>query len=158
MLDTFQGLPVHALIVHATVIVLPLTAVAVALAAVHPRFRSWIGWIAPAAAVASVVLVQLTTMSGHKLYERFERVHGVSKDLEHHKQLAGLLIWLVLPLAALAVAGYFLHRREDSGKVVLNVVAALAVISAVSVMVDVALIGHAGASSAWKPIVDNTNR
>lgn len=158
MLDTFQGLPVHALIVHATVVVLPLTALAVALAAFHARFRAWIGWIAPAAAVACVALVQLTVMSGNKLYARFEKVNGVSKDLEHHKSLAQLLIWLVIPLAVLAVAGYFLHRSKDASKAVLNVVGALAVVSAVSVLVDVALIGHAGATSAWKPIVENTNR
>ncbi|RNL77702.1 DUF2231 domain-containing protein [Nocardioides marmorisolisilvae] len=158
MLDTFQGLPVHALIVHATVVLLPLAAIAVALAAVHARFRAWIGWIAPAAAVACVVLTQLTVMSGNKLYARFERVHGVSKDLEHHKSLAHLLIWLVIPLAVIAVASYFLHRREDASKAVLGLVGALAVASAVSVMVDVALIGHAGATSAWKPIVENTNR
>lgn len=158
MLDTFQGLPVHALIVHATVVAVPLTAVAVALAAVHPRFRSWIGWFPPVAAVACVVLVQLTVMSGQKLYDRFERVNGVSKDLEHHKQLAGLLIWLTIPMAVIAVLGYYLQRKDDVSKAVAGVVAALAVASSVAVMVDVALIGHAGASSAWKPIVDNTNR
>ena len=158
MLDTFAGLPVHALIVHATVIVVPLAALAVALAAVHRGFRSWIGWLAPAAAVASVVLVQLTVMSGQKLYTRFERVHGVSKDLEHHKQLAGLLIWLTIPMAILAVFAYLLQRKDDVGRAVLGVVAALAVASAAAVMVDVALIGHAGATSAWKPIVDSTNK
>jgi len=158
MLDTFQGLPVHALIVHATVVLLPVTALAVALAAVHPRFRAWIGWIAPAAAVACVVLTQLTVMSGNKLFARFERVHGVSKDLEHHKSLAHLLIWLVIPMAVLAVAAYVLQRKGDASKALVGVVAALAVASAGAVVVDVALIGHAGATSAWKPIVDNTNK
>ena len=158
MLDTFQGLPVHALIVHATVVAVPLTALAVALAAVYPRFRAWIGWFPPVAAVACVVLVQLTVMSGNKLFARFERVHGVSKDLEHHKSLAQLLIWLVIPMAVIAVVGYFVQRRDDVSKAVVGVVAALAVASAGAVMVDVALIGHAGATSAWKPIVDNTNR
>lgn len=158
MLDTFQGLPVHALIVHATVVFVPVTALAVALAAVYPRFRAWIGWFPPVAAVASVALVQLTVMSGNKLFARFERVHGVSKDLEHHKSLAHLLIWLVIPMAVLAVAAYVVQRKNGASKAVVGVVAALAVASAGAVLVDIALIGHAGASSAWKPIVDNTNR
>src|SRR5689334_1052416 len=158
MLDTFQGLPVHALIVHATVVVLPLTALAVALAAVYPRFRNWIGWYPPVAAVSCIVLLQLTVMSGNKLFSRFEKVHGVSKDLEHHKSLAHLLIWLVIPMAVIAVVGYFVQRKDDASKLVVGVVAALAVASAGSVMVDVALIGHAGTTSAWKPIVENTNK
>jgi hypothetical protein len=158
MLDTFQGLPVHTLIVHATVVVVPIAALTVVLAAVYPRFRTWIGWFPPVAAVASVALVQLTTMSGEKLFERFERVDGVSKDLEHHKSLAGLLIWLVIPMAVVAVAGYLVHRRGDASKVVAAGVAVLAVASAGAVLVDLALIGHAGATSAWKPIVENTNK
>jgi ABC-type transporter Mla maintaining outer membrane lipid asymmetry permease subunit MlaE len=97
-------------------------------------------------------------MSGNKLFARFEKVHGVSKDLEHHKSLAHLLIWLVIPMAVLAVAAYVVQRKDGASKAVVGVVAALAVASAGAVLVDIALIGHAGASSAWKPIVDNTNR
>jgi hypothetical protein len=158
MLDTFQGLPVHALIVHATVVAVPLTAIAVALAAVHARFRAWIGWIAPVAAVASVVLVQLTVMSGNQFYNRLERAGALSADIRHHKSLAHLLIWLVLPLAVFAVADYLLRRRAGVSKAVLTVVTVLAVASSVAVVVDVALIGHAGAKASWKPIVDGTNR
>jgi len=158
MLDTFQGLPVHALIVHATVVVVPLAALLVALAAVHPGFRGWIGWLAPATAVASVVLVQLTAMSGRQFYDRLKRVGAISPDIQHHKNLAGVLIWFVIALAVVAVAGYLLHRKEGVSRLVLGVVTVLAVASAGAVAVDVALIGHAGAKASWKSIVDGTNQ
>jgi hypothetical protein len=157
MLDTFQGLPVHSLIVHATVVVVPVAALTVALAAVYPRFRNWIGWFPPAAAVASIVLVQLTTMSGKKLYARFERAGFLTKDIQHHRSLGNLLIWLVIPMALIAIAAYVVQRRDDASKVVVTLVAVLAVVSAGTVSVDVALIGHAGAKASWKPIIDGLN-
>jgi hypothetical protein len=158
MLDTFQGLPVHALIVHATVVVVPVTALMVGLAAVYPKFRNWIGWLPPVAAVASVFLVWATRISGQDLYDRFKRVGGLSDDIKHHKDLAQLLLWLVIPMAVIAVAAYLLQRRDDASKAVLAVVAVLAVASAGAVAVDVALIGHAGAKASWKPIIDGTNQ
>ena len=157
MLDTFQGLPIHTLIVHATVIVVPTAAIIVALAAVYPRFRTWIGWLPPVAAVLSVVLVQLTTMSGDELYDKFERAGGLSKDIQHHKDLGELLIWFVIPLAIFAIADYLLRRR-DVGKAVVAVVAVLAVASSVAVAVDVVLIGHAGSKAVWKPTVDGLDQ
>ena len=54
MLDTIFGLPLHPLIVHATVVVVPTTAFLVALAAIYPRFRAWIGPV-PALGIAWLI-------------------------------------------------------------------------------------------------------
>ena len=70
MLDTVFGLPVHPLLVHATVVIVPLAALAVLLAAVWPRFRAWAGWGPLALAVAAVVLAPLSTSSGEELEHR----------------------------------------------------------------------------------------
>jgi hypothetical protein len=153
MLDQFQGLPVHALIVHATVVALPLAAILVALAAVYPRFRTWIGPLPLIAAVISVILVPLTTSSGEKLEDRINSASncpGVREAIEHHSELADWLIWLVIPLAVLAAAGYFLHRRGNLSKAVVVVLAVLSVVSAGTVLVQVARVGHAGAEAVWK--------
>ena len=48
---TVFGLPLHPLIVHATVVVVPAAALAVLLATFWPRFRRWASW-GPAAAAA----------------------------------------------------------------------------------------------------------
>lgn len=157
MLDTFQGLPVHELILHATVVLVPATAIAVALAAVYPRFRAWAGPIPPILGVVSVVLVQLTAMSGQKLYNRWATAGPVSAAIKHHKHLGQMLIWFVIPLAIIAIAAYLLERRGDASKAVLTAVAVLAVISAGAVLVDVAVIGHAGATASWKDFVNSTN-
>jgi hypothetical protein len=43
MLDTVFGLPVHALMVHAIVVVVPTAAAAVVLSVLWRRFRVWAG-------------------------------------------------------------------------------------------------------------------
>lgn len=156
MFDTFQGLPVHALIVHATVVILPLAAFMVGLAAVYPRFRLWAGPLPAVLAVISVVLVPLSTMSGDKLYARMLKF-GHNPLIEDHKHLAGLLKFIVVPFAIFAVAGYLLERRGNAAKGLLVTVSVLSVVAAGALAVDVALIGHAGAKANWDPIVQSTN-
>ncbi|MCW2855180.1 MAG: hypothetical protein JWR52_795 [Marmoricola sp.] len=157
MFDTFQGLPVHELIVHATVVLVPTTALAVALAAVYPRFRAWVGPIPPILGVASVLLTQVTTMSGQKFYDRWAKLGPVSAAIQHHRQLGRTLIWFVIPLAIISIVAYVLERRAGASRTVVVIVAVLAVVSAGAVLVDVALIGHAGASASWKDFVNSTN-
>lgn len=156
MLDTFQGLPVHTLVVHATVVILPIAAVLVALAAILPRFRTWAGPVPALAAVLSLVLVPISTMSGENLYDRLKQFGGEQPLIEDHQELAELLIWIVIPFAILAVLGYLLHRR-GAGQAVLMTVSVLSVVAAGAVAVDVALIGHAGSKAVWSDTVKNTD-
>ena len=43
MPETVFGLPIHPLIVHATVVVVPTAALVLVLAVLLPRFRAWAG-------------------------------------------------------------------------------------------------------------------
>jgi hypothetical protein len=153
MLDTFQGLPVHALIVHATVVMLPTAAVLVALASCSPRFRTWIGPVPAIAAVISVILVPLTTSSGDKLQDVVDApgtCKGLHDAIEHHQELADWLIWLVVPLALVAILSYVLHRRGTPSKTVVIVLAVVSLFFGASVLVQTARVGHAGAEAVWK--------
>lgn len=148
MLDTILGLPMHPLIVHATVVIVPITTLLVALAAVYPRFRAWIGPVPALAALLSCILVPLSTGSGEELEGRV----GDSSLVEKHAELAGTLIWFVIPLAAVTVVGYWLHRRGSAGKVLVVVVAVAAVVLSGATLVDVGLIGHSGAKASWSKV------
>ena len=150
MLDTVQGLPVHPLIVHATVVVVPTAALAVALYAVWPRFRAWARF-GPLALAAAVVLTPLSTSSGESLEHRV----GGSAAIEQHSHLADLLIWWVAPLAMLAAVLWWWHRAErpaGSGRSLALVAAVLPVVVAVGTLVQVVLIGHTGAEAAWSDV------
>ena len=147
MPDNIFGLPVHPLIVHATVVVVPSAALAVALYALWPRFRAWSGWGPLALAVAAVVLTPLSTSSGESLEHRV----GHSALVEKHSHLADLLIWWVVPLALLAAVLYWWHRTDAAARptAVRAAIAVLPVAVAVGTLVQVVLIGHSGAESAW---------
>lgn len=150
MLDTIFGLPMHPLIVHATVVIVPSAALLVAVAALYPRFRTWIGPVPALAALVSCVLVPLSTGSGEELEHRV----GDSSLVEKHADLAETLIWFVIPLAAVAVVGYWLHRRGTAGKGLVALVAVAAVVLSGATLVDVGLIGHSGAKASWSKVTD----
>jgi len=154
VLDTIFGLPMHPLIVHATVVIVPTATLLVALAAVYPRFRAWAGPVPALAALLSCLLVPLSTGSGEELQHRV----GDTSLVEKHADLAETLIWFVIPLAAVAVAGYWLHRRasdgHQAGKGLVVTVAVAAVALSGATLVDVGLIGHSGAKASWSKVAD----
>lgn len=154
MLDTFFGLPVHALIVHATVVIVPAAAVAVLLAALWGRFRAWARWGPLALAVTAAILAPLSTSSGENLQHRV----GNSALIAEHSELGDMLIWWAVPVALLAAVGYWLHSfrggrhgRTGQGapRVVSTLTAVLTVAVSVGMLVQVVLIGHSGAEAVW---------
>ncbi|MGY2876681.1 putative membrane protein [Marmoricola sp. URHA0025 HA25] len=156
MLDTIFGLPMHPLIVHATVVIVPAAALLVALAAVYPRFRTWIGPVPVLAALLSCVLVPLSTGSGEELQHRV----GETSLVQKHADLAETLIWFVIPLAVIALVGYWLQRRgadgsgTTAGKGLAATVAVAAVLLSGATLVDVGIIGHSGAKASWSKVTD----
>lgn len=151
------GLPLHPLIVHATVVIVPLAALLVLLSAVWPRARRWAGPLPLALAVAGLVLDPLSTSSG----ENLERQVSGNALIEKHAQLAdGLLPWMVALVitAGCVYAWHWRAQRRDQHvsrttrpwlPVVLS---GLAVVAALGTVVQVVLIGHSGAKAAWSDV------
>lgn len=145
MLDTFFGLPMHPLIVHATVVVVPTAAVAVVLAAFWTRFREWAAAAPMGLSALALVLTPLSTSSGESLEHR---ISGTSL-ISDHARLGDLLIWWVVPLAVLSAGLWWFRRRSTTGALVTWGLPALSVVVAAGTLVTVALIGHSGAQAAW---------
>jgi hypothetical protein len=168
--DTIFGLPVHALVVHATVVVVPSAALAVALAAGWPRFRRWAGFLPLLLSALATVLVPVSTSSG----EALERRVGHSDLVEKHAHLADGLLLPVLILLVAAVALYWVHLKESTdagplavvvertggpgrpGTAVMAAATVIAILGAGWTVVQVARIGHSGAEAAWSDVVANT--
>lgn len=154
MLQTIFGLPVHPLIVHATVVIVPLAALSVLLAAVWPRFRGWAGVLVPVLALAAVVLTPLSTSSG----EALQGMVGDSHLVEEHSELADMLIWWVIPLLVGAAGVWWFNRRGVTGRRGLMVAASVvSVVAALGTTVQVVLIGHSGAQAAWHGVAAHAN-
>ena len=149
MPNDYYGLPLHPLIVHATVVMIPLAALTVVLAAVWPRFRRWAGPLPAAISLIGVILVPLSTSTGETLERHVER----SALLEKHTDMAeGLLPWMI-GLFVFAAIGYALHfrrnRGQSAGRLLTAAVSLLAVVAALGTTVQVGRIGHSGAKAAW---------
>jgi hypothetical protein len=148
--DSFFGLPLHPLVVHATVVIVPGAAVAVLLAALWPRFRRWAGWGPLALSVVAVVLTPLSTSTG-ETFQAQPRFGGGNPAIQKHAELGGLLLWWVIPLAVLAAALFWWHRRTagQRSRALEIAITVLPVLVALGTLVQVALIGHSGAEAAW---------
>ncbi|WP_243766817.1 DUF2231 domain-containing protein [Streptomyces sp. GC420] len=158
MFDTVSGLPVHPLVVHFTVVVGLGAALAVAVAALWPRFRMWAGPLPLALSIATLVLVPVSTQSGEKLEERVKETSLVER---HAEMGEGLLPW-VAALAVGAAVLYWMQRRaaragDAAGRpasarprAVLVVAVLIALVGAVGTGVQTVRIGHSGAEAAWK--------
>lgn len=104
MLDEFRGLPTHALIVHFTVVALPLAALGAVLVALLPAFRRRYGLLVGAVTLAACASVPVTVESGRELFARRSAAFGPDDVaeaglMEQHRELAEALPkWTVLLL------------------------------------------------------------
>lgn len=155
MPSTIFGLPLHPLIVHATVVFVPLAALALAAAVLAPRFRRWAGPLPATLSFVALVLTPLSTSTG----ENLEHSLPHNSLIEQHAELGDQLIPFTIALFVLAVALWWLGRRppvrgpgaqgHDRLRALTVGVGVLALLAAVGTGVQVVRIGHSGAKAAW---------
>lgn len=149
-MNTIAGIPAHALIVHATVVLAPLTALLEILCALWPAARQRLVWLVLAFAVVTVVLTPLTTSSGEWLLESGGPPRPI---LLEHAARAEWMIYFSIAMLIVALALVALHRTEGRLQrprtAAVVAVAVLALLVGVSSIVTVVRIGDAGAHAVW---------
>jgi hypothetical protein len=165
---TISGLPAHPLIVHATVVLVPLAALAVLLHTFWPKARARLGLVTLLSSAVAVVLVPLSTSSGEQLEESVAE----SALVEQHAELGdGLLPWVV-GLLVVAVLLWVRDRRDAGrttplvsrgpGRTVSDallkpvVIGVLAVVAVLGTTQQVVRIGHSGAKASWHGVVSGS--
>lgn len=156
MPETVFGLPTHAIVVHATVVLLPLAAIVVLLHAFWPAARRRLGIVTPLLAGVALVLVPLSTESGESL----EHAVGETALVERHAELAdGMLPWAI-GLFVVATGLWLLDRRRTPSSGAprwLPIVASvLAVVAVVGTVQQIVRVGHAGAEATWDGVVSSS--
>ncbi len=106
MFDLINGIPLHPLVVHAIVVLLPLATLGTIAIAVRPRWRTTYGPLVVAAALVATVLCPVATSSGEEL----ERRVG---DPGNHAALGDQLVWFALALLVSSALLVYLQRRGD---------------------------------------------
>ena len=149
MFDTISGLPVHVLVVHAVVVLLPLMAVVTVAVAVRRGWRSAAPWVVLADAIV-VGLAYAAKESGEVLQERLGQfTPNVAEDHGKHGEL--------VPYFALAllVAAVLVWLTSRSARLV-PVAVAVAVLTGVGALWWTYLTGESGARAVWGETVQNT--
>ena len=150
MFDTVNGLPVHALVVHALVGLMPLAAIATFAVAVRP---SWRRFAAPVVVLDAVVVVLafVTKESGEALQARLSGLSGTTAAQDHGEQ-GSLVPVIALVLLAAGVLTWFANRRAA----LVPVAVVVAGIAGLVALVWIVRTGESGASAVWSDVVSNT--
>ena len=144
-LTTISGLPAHVLLVHAIVVLAPLTAVLEILCALWTSARRRLVWLVLALAAFTAVLTPITANAGAWLYNQ-EHTHR--EILNTHADRGSEMSYFSIALLAVAVLLALVHRREVRTAVSV-VVAAVAVVAGAATIVQVVRIGDSGAQAVW---------
>lgn len=148
--DSIAGLPVHPLVVHFAVVLLPLSALALVLLVAVPKWADRYGWVTLAGLVAGTGAAFVAKQSGEALAERVGNP-GI------HESWGDQLPLLAVGLLILASAWFLLHRRNSKAghprSTATTVVGVLAAILALVVTAVTVVVGHTGAQAAWGGVI-----
>jgi hypothetical protein len=139
------GLPLHPLLVHSAVVLVPLVAIGALVMSYLPSFSRRHGKLILILAVIAQVSVFLAKMSG----EAFAEI--LDKNVEKHAELGEIAPLVTIPMVALIYLRWRMDRAgSTTGSVVIRrlISVALVIASLVSLVV-IFLVGHSGASSVW---------
>ncbi len=106
-----SGLPAHVLLVHAVVVLVPLTAAVLVGCAIWPGLLRRMGVFLPLLALATLACVPLTTHAG----EWLERHTASTPLVRKHTELGDSLLPWTVGLFALATALWWWHRHTAAG-------------------------------------------
>lgn len=139
-------MPLHALVVHAAVVFGPLAALTALVYAALPRWRDRFRLPMVGLAVVGTLSVIAAYISGSDLLENNPALVQ-KRFVPTHQERAELLLWLVLAFGPVALATGWLHTRSGPLRTAAQV---LLGVLALAVLVQVVLVGDAGARAMWQ--------
>ena len=151
-LDTIFGLPTHVLIVHATVVLLPVAAIGALVITLRRSSIHRLGLAASIVAVLGAAAAWVSRLSGGELASR---VGYPEPHIEYGRNLP-----IVATVFAILVVVYWLFARGVPGNRSrpwwLMVLAVAVIVAAVGVTVATIVTGHSGSEAVWGAIIENT--
>jgi uncharacterized membrane protein len=153
---TVFGLPTHILIIHVTVVGIPLACLATLAIAIRPAWRRRFGWWVSGLAVIMVPVTYATQLAGTQLYNHNSYLQSV---VAQHKSLGSTLVWFVAAVAVLALALVLAEKRGYADHhATMVVIAALAIGASAICLVRCVQVGDSGARAAWGGVVQSSNK
>jgi len=152
--DTIGGLPVHALVVHASVVLLPLTGLGAVLISLKPAWARRFGIIVVLVGLVALVSTVVAKESGETLAARV----GLP---EPHAELGDRLPLFAAVLFVLVTILWLIDRGIPGNRgrpVWVMGLAALVVVVSIITIWWTFRVGDSGARAVWEPILLNAAR
>ena len=145
LFGSVAGLPLHPLVIHAAIVLIPLAVISALVMSYLPSFSRRYGKLTLVIAIVAQLSLFLAKVTG----EAFEEI--LDKDVGNHAELGEIAPFITLPMVALI---YLRWRLDRSGATVGSAWVrrltsiALVVVSLASITI-VVLVGHSGVESVW---------
>jgi uncharacterized membrane protein len=153
LFDQINGLPVHALVLHAAVVFVPLLALGAIVYALAGPWRPKVGWAVLLLGIVAPICTFVAKESGEKLYNRLapHMSGGGKKLLDQHMSFGGSTFWWTLALGVVSIVTVVLTSRPKSTmpKVAQWALSAAMVVLAVLAGYYVYRTGDSGAKAVW---------
>jgi cytochrome b involved in lipid metabolism len=147
--DLFTGLPVHVLITHAVVVLLPLAVLTLIAVIAIPTIRPHYRYPAVGLAIAGGVSAVIAQQSGEALSARVG-------SPGQHAEWGEMVPPAAIALAVLSVLWLILsHMASSRGKLLAAVVGGVIVVVGIVAVVLTVLAGHSGTEETWSDQIES---
>ena len=147
-LDLLFGLPLHPLVVHSAVVLVPFVAFATIASVILPRFFARYSKAILVLGVIAQVSLFLAKGSGEPFEER------LGKEVERHAEFGEVAPLAFIPLLGLLFINWWLERSGKKSKSLRNLLSIPLIAAAILALVYIFLTGHSGAESVWGWVKD----
>jgi uncharacterized membrane protein len=144
--DSIAGLPLHPLVVHFVVVLVPLTALSLLLLVMAPKLADRFGWV-------TLLLLAVGTGAAFVAEESGQALALRLGEPQLHATLGRVLPFVSAALLAVALTWFLLQRRafkaqghRSSGSTAAAVITAILALAVTALAVAV---GHLGATAVW---------
>ena len=157
-IDQLFGLPAHPLLVHLSVVMVPVAALVAVVFSFRPAWLDRFGWGLVALSGIGALGAILAAGSGEALEETVKRTAALDEHTEMGEVAQTVAIVFFFVVLAVVVLRYFARRKSASGgvwalissKTGAIMLAGALVISASGAMYTIVQAGHQGAKATWE--------
>lgn len=152
MFDTVAGLPVHVLVVHAAVVLVPLAAVGTVMIAARPKLLRLFGVATVVAAGVGAGASIIAKYSGQELAGRVGWPNPHS-DYGNLFPFAAVTFFVAVTVFWLIARGVPLNRNRPLS---VKIFGGVLIIAAIAVTFFTVITGHTGSEATWSKVIENT--
>jgi hypothetical protein len=154
-IEELFGLPAHALVVHAAVVLIPLAAITTIVCAAVPRARRHCAPLALGLALVATLAAGLAQGSGEELEDQLDETEFVEQHTEEGERLVPWAIAVTLIAAAvMAIPVLAMRRPALPGLSVTAPVVAVSLLAGAGATWTVVEVDHSGAKATWDGVGD----